>query len=156
MQLAGYFAKAIKRNTTVEDMKKAIYATLRHCSSSDEKPQHSSCPDGEDSWRFAKRAMARDQPIPSHKEHLHTYLRPDVVRNIMPIYMRLANNKLLEKCKGDTQNSNESLHNVIWNILPKTIFFCRRRMVFTELSPTSTLGLWWGKWTASGWQGSRL
>ncbi|KAK3881002.1 hypothetical protein Pcinc_014551 [Petrolisthes cinctipes] len=128
--MAHYFGKAIKQETTVEDMKNAIFATLKHCKSTDIHPQHSSCPNGEQSWCFYKRAIANNQPIPSHKKKMHTYLKEGVVAKIMPVYMRLANSQLLEKCKGDTQNNNESLHNVIWSMLPKTKFFCLRRMTY--------------------------
>ncbi|GFW34690.1 hypothetical protein TNCV_953181 [Trichonephila clavipes] len=33
-------------------MKKAIYATLHHSIPTDQKPQHSKCPIGDDSWCF--------------------------------------------------------------------------------------------------------
>ena len=49
---------------------------------------------------------------------------------IMPVYLRLATSDMLENCKGDTQNANESLHNVIWGELPKTKFFSLRRMMY--------------------------
>lgn len=61
---------------------------------------------------------------------MHTYIKESVVAKIMPVYMRLANSQLLEKCKGDTQNNNESLHNVIWSMLPKRKFFSLRRMLY--------------------------
>ncbi|XP_076045422.1 uncharacterized protein LOC143027775 isoform X1 [Oratosquilla oratoria] len=61
---------------------------------------------------------------------MKTYLREDVVAKILPIYQRIATSELLEKCKGDTQNSNESLHSVIWNELPKTKFFSLQRMMY--------------------------
>ena len=60
-----------------------------------------------------------------------TYLRPDVVKAILPAYQRVATSELLEKCKNETQNANESLHNVIWSNLPKTKFFSLRRMMYS-------------------------
>ena len=129
LRLSHYFGKCINQETTVADMKQGIYATLRHCQSTDQKPQHSTCPDGPTSWCFYKRATANNQPIPSHKK-MKTYLREEVVQKIMPIYMRVANNDLLSKCRGDTQNSNESLHASIWNVLPKTSFFSLKRMIY--------------------------
>ena len=128
LRLAHYFGKAINRETTVEDMRHAIFGTLRHCMSTDSHPQHSCCPDGEYSWCFYKRAIANDQPIPSYKSKMSTYLSESVVNKIKPTYQRLSTPELLEKCQGDTQNSNESLHSVIWNKLPKTKFFSIRRM----------------------------
>lgn len=102
-----YFGKSIKQETTVEDMNRLIYATLRHCQSTNNKPQHNTCPDGEMSWCFYKRAIAENQPIPPKKEKMTTYLREGIVAKIMPVYMRLARTELLQKCKGDTQNTNE-------------------------------------------------
>ena len=109
------------------DMKRAIFATLKHCTSTDSHPQHSGCPDGENSWCFYKKAIANDQTIPSHKDKMTTYLAESVVHQIMPTYQRLSSTELLEKCQVDTQNSYESLHSVIWNELPKTKFFCLRQ-----------------------------
>ena len=64
-------------------------------------------------------------------QKMKTYLRPNVVSQILPIYQRIVTPELLEKCKGDTQNSNESLHNVIWSELPKTKFFTLKRMEYS-------------------------
>lgn len=130
MRLANYFGKCIKQESNVQDMKRAIFATLRHCQSTDANPQHSACPDGERSWCFYKRAVAKDLPIPKHQDNMTTYLSEKVVAKILPTYLRIATSELLEKCKGDTQNSNESLHNVIWNELPKTKFFSLLRMMY--------------------------
>ena len=130
LRLSHYFGEAITDEGTVEDMKKRIYATLRHCMSTDKKPQHIHCPDGETSWCFYKRAIADGRPIPPHKKKMSTYLREPVVAKMMPVYMGLLTDELLGKCKGETQNSNESLHNVIWKELPKIRFFCLRRMEY--------------------------
>lgn len=130
-KLQNYFSRAIKQNTgDVDEMKKAVYATLRHCASTDEQPKHSTCPPGEDSWCFVQRAIANDQPIPPHKDHVHTPLRQDVLKKMIPVYMRIVTPQLLESCKGATQNNNESLHNVIWSELPKTKFFRLQRMLY--------------------------
>ncbi|KAK3894106.1 hypothetical protein Pcinc_002124 [Petrolisthes cinctipes] len=131
MRLAHYFGKAIKQDTTVEDMKKEIFATLRHCQSTDAKPQHSTCPDGKSSWCFYKRSVARNVPIPSHNKKMKTFLTEKVVSKILPIYMKVATNELLDKCKGDTQNANECLHSSLWSELPKTKFFSLQRMTYS-------------------------
>lgn len=112
-------------------MENSIYSTLRHCMSTDVKPQHSTCPDGRMSWCFYKRAVARNEKIPKHKQKMKTYLRQDVVTQILPIYQRIVTPELLQKCKGETQNSNESLHSVIWSELPKTKFFSLKRMEYS-------------------------
>ncbi|KAJ4436553.1 hypothetical protein ANN_16585 [Periplaneta americana] len=41
----------------VNKMKKAIYATLDHAMSTDDKPLHSRCPSGEKSWCFFNRPL---------------------------------------------------------------------------------------------------
>lgn len=120
MRLAHYFGKAIKQDTTVEDMKREIFATLRHC--------QSTCPDGKSSWCFYKRSVARKVPIPSHKKKMKTFLTEKVVAKILPIYMKVATKELLDKCKGDTQNANECLHSTLWGELPKTKVFTLQRM----------------------------
>ncbi|GFW89516.1 uncharacterized protein TNCV_1514671 [Trichonephila clavipes] len=100
-------------------MKTAIYASLMHCSSTDKKPMHGKCPEGESSWCFYKRAIAKGETPGSHSS-MRTYLSPQVVEKIMPVYQRLASDTILERCvAGKTQNSNESLHSCIWRKCPK-------------------------------------
>ncbi|GFT40603.1 hypothetical protein TNCV_3007791 [Trichonephila clavipes] len=48
---------------------------------------------------------------PQGHSYMRTYLSPQVVEKIMPVYQRLASDTILERCvAGKTQNSNESLH----------------------------------------------
>jgi hypothetical protein len=50
-RMQNYFGMAVRLNTSsVEIMLKAIMATLFHLSSTDNNPQHTLCPVGEDSW----------------------------------------------------------------------------------------------------------
>jgi hypothetical protein len=51
-RMACYYKRAIKNNTSVVDMQRAIFAIPYHSVSTDENPQHSFCPDGEESWCF--------------------------------------------------------------------------------------------------------
>ena len=45
----------------------------------------------------------------------------------MPIFIRLSDEKLLKRCaRKATQNPNESLHQLIWKICPKSIDVGRR------------------------------
>ncbi|GFU50436.1 uncharacterized protein TNCV_3906461 [Trichonephila clavipes] len=109
-------------------MKTAIYASLMHCSSTDKKPMHGKCPEGESSWCFYKRAIAKGETPGSHSS-MKTYLSPQVVEKIMPVYQRLASDTILERCvAGKTQNSNESLHSCIWRKCPKEVFVSKRRL----------------------------
>lgn len=59
-RLSNYFPKAFKQETTVENINNSIYDALKHCMSTDAKPQHNQCPDGRLSWCFYKRAVARN------------------------------------------------------------------------------------------------
>ncbi|GFS25936.1 hypothetical protein ElyMa_001700700 [Elysia marginata] len=51
-KLTTYYGRAILCSDTVEDMQRAIWATLHHCSSTDDNPRHQFCPVGENSWCF--------------------------------------------------------------------------------------------------------
>ncbi|GFY06207.1 uncharacterized protein TNCV_2680011 [Trichonephila clavipes] len=80
---------------------------------------HGKCPEGESSWCFYKRAIAKNETPGSHSS-MRTYLSPQVVEKIIPVYQRLASDTILERCvAGKTQNSNESLHSCIWRKCPK-------------------------------------
>ncbi|GFT42017.1 uncharacterized protein TNCV_1668381 [Trichonephila clavipes] len=128
-KLQNYYRKAIKDNVPDTDkMKTAIYASLMHCSSTDKKPMHGKCPEGESLWCFYKRAIAKGETPGSHSS-IKTYLSPQVVEKIMPVYQRLASDTILERCvAGKTQNSNESLHSCIWRKCPKEVFVSKRRL----------------------------
>lgn len=62
---------------------------------------------------------------------MEVWRRADVVKKILPIYQRIATPELLEKCKGETKNANESLHKAIWSGIPKTRFFSLRIMEYS-------------------------
>lgn len=123
-KLTNYYGKAIRSHSeSIDEMKKAIYATLSHCSSTDSKPDHGKCTKGKGSWCFFQRALANDTIPDSHTKKLTTYISQSVVTQIMPIYMRLASNDLLKRCQNaGTQNDNESFHNVLWTKCPKNKF----------------------------------
>ncbi|GFW99391.1 uncharacterized protein TNCV_3006931 [Trichonephila clavipes] len=62
-KLQNYYRKAIKDNVPdTNKMKTAIYASLMHCLSTDKKPMHGKCPEGESSWCLYKRAIAKNEP----------------------------------------------------------------------------------------------
>lgn len=68
VKLQNYYRSAIKNNVpNIEQMKSAIFATLYHCMSTDEKPQHFKCPGGESSWYFYNRAAAKGNEPPKHE-----------------------------------------------------------------------------------------
>jgi len=101
-------------------MYNAIWATYDHYSSTDEKPCHSRCPTGVESWCTWQRASAKGE-LASFK-HDYKPLPPDVLTAIKPIYEDLSKDTLLERCLGGfNQNNNESYNQLIWKISPKII-----------------------------------
>ena len=89
-------------------------ATLFHCRSTDEDPQHEKCPDVAYSWCFYIKAYVMDKVPPSHKQHVRVPLGVSVTNEMVPIYDRLLYPNLLKRMEhGETQNGNESLHDVI-------------------------------------------
>lgn len=122
-KVTRYYRNAIIRNKgNILAMKRDIYAILQHCSSTDKKPKHTTCPLGSNSWCFYNRATGLQQKPATHKTAIKTPLREDIVAKMMPIFQRLASDSLLERCSmGETQNRNESIHNMIWSRCPKTV-----------------------------------
>ncbi|GFX78287.1 uncharacterized protein TNCV_5136341 [Trichonephila clavipes] len=68
---------------------------------------------------------------------MRTYLSPQVVEKIMPVYQLLVSDTILERCvAGKTQNLNESLHSCIWRKCPKEVFFSKRGL---EIAVTNAI-----------------
>lgn len=128
-RLSNYYRRAITDNApNVQEMKTAIFASLQHCSSSDAKPKHNKCPSDQNSWCFYNRAKAHGARIPSHTT-MKTTLGENVVAQVLPVYQRLACDNLLKRCtSAKTQNSNESLHSVIWQQCSKDVFVTKKRL----------------------------
>lgn len=138
-KLQAYYQRAfLQYSPNIENMKKGIMATLHHYASTDKKPRHQFCPKGGESWCFYQKEKAlKPRCKPSHK-NMKTTLNDTVFKVLLPIYTRLSDAALLERCKGmQTQNANESLHNVIWSKVPKTIFVSKGRL---ELGLTQAIG----------------
>lgn len=116
-KLSSYYGWAIKSHSDdLEAMEKAVMATYHHVTSTDSQSNHSLCPTGPDSWCRRNAAQAKGEPAPGHRYNLPDY----VAKAMLPIYQRLSEKKLLERCvRGKTQNANESLHSLIWSLAPK-------------------------------------
>lgn len=116
-KLTAYYSWALKSHTgDVEAMQQAVMATYHHVTSNDNVSNHSLCPMGPSSWCRQNAAAAKGEPTPKHRYSLPLH----VCKALLPIYQRLADRKLLERCqRGKTQNSNESLHSLIWSLAPK-------------------------------------
>ena len=116
--IQNFYGKSLRDNRgNTEAMSKATWAILDHYSSTTDKPMHENCPTGKDSWcsynRDKTTGMTTHKPIKNP-------LREAVRKAIVPLFTRLAAVTFLEGCKDCvTQNSNESLHNVIWSLAPK-------------------------------------
>ncbi|XP_077493058.1 uncharacterized protein LOC144104115 [Amblyomma americanum] len=117
MRLSTYYGWALKSNDgDVDAMQKAVMATYRHVTSTDEHSDHSLCPTGDNSWCRQNAARAKGEPEPGH----HYNLPKDVAEAMLPVYTRLSERTLLQRCqRGKTQNANESLHSVIWSLVSK-------------------------------------
>lgn len=142
VKLQGFYQKAIKANApSISQMKTAIFATLFHCMSTDEKPQHQKCPTGKESWCFYQRAIACGERPKKHST-MKTRLSEDIVAKILPVYQRLASDKLLERCtQGKTQNANECLHSCIWNKCSKETFVSKTRLDIAVTTAVSEFNL---------------
>lgn len=116
-KLSRYYGWALKSHKgNVEETQKAVMATYHHVTSNDAVSDHSLCPTGPDSWCRQNAAIAKGEPTPKHRYNLP----PHVCKVLRPVYERLSDRKLLERCqRGQTQNNNESLHAVIWALAPK-------------------------------------
>ena len=90
-KMQNYYGIAIRSNIgNVEEMKKAVLASFFHCASSQSRPFHHYCPDGSDSWCGFK----KDKETYMHGPGLSL----EVIAQVKPIYERLSDSALLEKC----------------------------------------------------------
>ncbi|GBP63900.1 hypothetical protein EVAR_39562_1 [Eumeta japonica] len=97
-------------------MKKAIIATCNHIYSTKEKPQHVNCPICVDSWcKWQK--CSKSSP---RNEDLAPLFDEEIKEHLLPIYVYLSKDDLLERCLGGhTQNVNESFKATVWRLSPK-------------------------------------
>ena len=94
-------------------------SVLFHVASTNEKPWHTHCPDGANSWCCFKKDEALGTTNFIHGKGLSL----DVIKHIKPIFEDLSRDSLLTKClHGKTQNQNESFNSTIWTRVPKDTF----------------------------------
>ena len=124
VKLSSYYKSAIYANqNNVSEMKKAILASLYHSVSTDKNPKHMYCPVGSGSWCFFQKAIANKKTPGAHDKNVGTPLKEEYLKKLLPIYQRLSSDDLLKRCLGcKTQNSNESLHSMIWQRCSKEKF----------------------------------
>lgn len=136
--LQNYYGNAIRKNVgDIGKMKDAVWAIYYHSISTDQEPKHQHCPIGKDSWCKYNRAVAEG------KEREFSHKRPlpeDVAQAIFPVFVDLADPKLLERCQlGATQNQNEALHHLIWGFCSKAIF---QSLETVQLCVAIAVSLW--------------
>ena len=120
----NYFGMAISSNVgDLRGMMMAVQATLHHMTSTDDRPVHHMCPEGENSWCSYNKAKAGNKL--DECKHCLDPIPQAIVQLLKPIYNRLGSRLLLSLCLlGHTQNANESLHSTkCRDSVPNTCFF---------------------------------
>ena len=159
-KMQNYYGIAIRANVgNLNAMKNSILASFFHCASSESRPLHQYCPVGPESW------CKYQQDKNSYKHG--SGLPLPIIAKVKPIYQRLSDDGLLEKClHGKTQNQNESLNGMVWQRVPKEVFVGKDVLELglfdaiahfnigaqTVLNLYQALGVTPGKYTVSGCQ----
>ena len=114
--LQNWYGSAIRDNRgDYRAMAKAVWASICHRASTDEKPRHEFCP--RDGWCAFHKATP-DKPYKHHDP-----IPQPIFDLLLLIYRDLAEKQLLLRCeKGTTQNRNEAFNKLVWSYLPKTEF----------------------------------
>ncbi|KAK8738968.1 hypothetical protein OTU49_003766 [Cherax quadricarinatus] len=134
-KLASYFVNNIRKhmNADVKSMRNGVLASLYHCISTDEKPQHHLCPVGADSWCFHQRATSNNETPPSHNTmEVRLRLEPEDEAAVKKIYEELTSEEMMLCLKGCTQITNKSLHQLVGTYCPKTIYKVKRDLDFAS------------------------
>ncbi|GFW00972.1 uncharacterized protein TNCV_1762101 [Trichonephila clavipes] len=117
--ITTYYGNAIRQNnSSVSDMRQAIWAIYCHYISTDEEPMHHFCPIGDTSWcKYQKAVATNSASLFKHKNIVPIAIMDE----IKPIIAELSAPKLLKKCVGGkTPNANESFNSTVWKYCPKT------------------------------------
>ncbi|GBN91395.1 hypothetical protein AVEN_107728-1 [Araneus ventricosus] len=102
---------------SVKDTWNAVWAIYFHTRSTDNEPLHSFCPAGETPWCKYSQAVSKGTAKIFRQKNS---LPPAAMDAIKPIFNSLSHPELLNRCLlAYTQNTNESLNSVIWQICPK-------------------------------------
>ncbi|GFW14717.1 uncharacterized protein TNCV_1561801 [Trichonephila clavipes] len=113
--ITTYYGNAIRQNnSSVSDMRQAIWAIYCHYRSTDEEPMHHFCPIGDTSWcQYQKAAATNSASLFKHKNIVPIA----VMDEIKPIIAELAAPKLLKKCVGESYsksiNSNSKSNRIL-------------------------------------------
>ncbi|GFW19243.1 uncharacterized protein TNCV_255701 [Trichonephila clavipes] len=109
-----YYQNAIRSNKDdVETMETAIYATLFHSISTDQKPQHFKCPAGKDNWCFFQTDLAHGEVPSPHVKHVKTPLNEtfsQIYANISKIGFKCTSE--MHKMRGTKCKRKPSQHHM--------------------------------------------
>ena len=107
-KLTNYYADALKTNAPdIKSMQNAVFASLYHMSSTNEEPNHKLCPPGEKSWcKYQRETLMKVEDYKRTNHNAELTVR--CVKLLEPLYTRLTNADLLQRCsRMRTQNANE-------------------------------------------------
>ena len=107
-------------------MKAALAAVILHCvkkEGNDLDDRHKFCPKTNDTW--CKFQQSKLDPSKQFKGD-RINISEEIYQKIRPLWLRLSDDKLLEKCMhGRTQNVNEAFNAFVWKRAPKDIYVGR-------------------------------
>ena len=121
-QVASYFRLAVQRNSgDVPAILNAIKAIPFHLSANDLNAEHNHqfCPFTSDSWCRYQSAKFNNESLPNHPN----FLGDDATKIIMDLFDDFGYNTadFIDKVStGLSSNHNESLHNLLFTMVPKT------------------------------------
>lgn len=115
-----FYGKALRNNKgDSAAMGRATMAILKHYSDIPTDQQHEDCPEGTSSWCKFQADKARNDGIPTFIP-VKNPISQALYDVLLPTFIALSDKRLLVACEqGKDQNANESLHHVIWNLVPK-------------------------------------
>ena len=126
----NYYGAAIRNNAkSIENMVNAIWAIFHHSILSENNEplfqQHRFCPQGAVSWC----QYQKDQANNTNTYNTNKCLPPVFRSQLKPIFTRLSDKTLLERClKGLTQNANEAINSILWSKCPKRVFCSKTKL----------------------------
>ena len=122
--LQNYYGMAIRnnKNKILPEMKIAIVAVLHHCTQKDGvdiDERHQYCPRNDSSWCKYQKCKVTGEEFKGDRINI----AEPIYQLIRPLWLRLSDNELLEKClHGRTQNFNEAFNAFVWKRAPKDVF----------------------------------
>ena len=113
------YGEALHQNKgDLPGMEKAVKAIWNHYASTEDTPLHDYCPEGHDSWCKWQCDQANGTNTFSPKN-----VAPAVMQEILPTFEALWDRNLLQSVLENlSQNNNEALNHLVWDISPKELF----------------------------------